>query len=122
MPRKLKNIWRNRRWQGFHEYVDDPRTRLFAALACSQRIEILKLLREGEKCTCDIAPRLRIDISVVSRHLAILKSLGLVESWKEGVNNYYAVVDERIFDILAAASNILKDMAERQRELFDKLR
>ncbi len=73
--------------------MDDPRARLFAALACNQRIEIIKPLREGEKCTCDIAPRLRVDISVVSRHLAVLKSLGLVESWKEGVNNYYAVVD-----------------------------
>lgn len=121
MPRKLKKMWGRRSRGGFQGYMGDPRTRLFAALACDQRIEILKLLRGGEKCTCDLAPKLRVDLSVVSRHLSILKSLGLVVSRKEGVNNYYSIVDERIFSILDTASKILKDMAERQRDIFAKL-
>ena len=122
MPRNSKKIWKKGRLGGYQGYyAEDPRTRFFASLACDQRIEILKLLRDGEKCTCDLVPKLRVDISVVSRHLAILKSMGLVISWKKGVNNYYSVADKRIFDILDTASKIMKDTAERQRNIFTKL-
>lgn len=107
-------------WRKFQKYVEDPRTRLFAALACDQRIAILKLLREGEKCTCDLAPKLRVDISVVSRHLAILRSVGLIVSRKEGVNKYYSVADERIFSILDTALEVLKESAERHRSIFSR--
>ncbi len=120
MSPKPGKLWRVRGWGKFQKYMEDPRTRLFAALACDQRIAILKLLREGEKCTCDLAPKLRVDISVVSRHLAILKSVGLIISRKEGVNKYYSVADERIFSILDAALEVLKETAERHRYIFTR--
>ncbi len=120
MPRKLGRGWKQARGR-LYESIEDPRSRLFAALACDQRIEILKLLRDGEKCTCDMAPHLRVDISVVSRHLTVLKSLGLIVSRKEGVSNYYSVEDQRIFNILDTALEILKDMTERHRDIFSRL-
>ena len=103
------------------ECLEDPRIQLFAALACDARVEILKLLRKEEKCTCDLASRIQVDGSVVSRHLTILRSVGLIARRKEGVSNYYSIVDERIFGILDTASDILREMIERQQELFTQL-
>jgi len=114
-------MWKKGGWGISNGYMEDPRTRFFAALACDQRIEIIKLLREGERCTTELAPKLRVDISVVSRHLAILKHLGILVNRKEGVNNYYSVTDERIFKILDTASKILKDISERQSNIVANL-
>ncbi len=94
-----------------NQYLDDPRIGLFAALACGQRLEILRLLQNSEKCVSEITPELGIDISVVSRHLQVLKNAGLIRSRKEGTNSYYSVADKRIFSILEDAISILRDRA-----------
>jgi len=102
-------------------FSTDPRTRIFSALACDHRIEILKLLRSGEKSTFDIAPQLNVDISVVSRHLAVLRNAGIINYRKEGLQNYYSIADQRIFDLLDICKDILKDMADKQRERYSVL-
>ncbi len=121
MVPKLGKLFGGGGWGRFQGYVEDPRIHLFAALACNQRIAILKLLREGEKCTCELVPKLRVDISVVSRHLAILKGVGLIVSRKEGVSKYYSVADKRIFNLLDTALDILRGRAERDREIFSQV-
>lgn len=55
------------------------------ALAHPARVEILRLLEEGERCGCEFVPLLGLDPSVVSRHLAILSRAGLVVSRRDGV-------------------------------------
>ena len=106
MPRKKSRFCRR-----FSQYLDDPRIGLFGALACGQRLEILRLLKDTEKCVSDITPKLGIDISVVSRHLQVLKNAGLIKSRREGTNSYYSVTDKRIFSVLDEASSILRDCA-----------
>ena len=106
MPRKKSSFCRR-----LSQYLDDPMIGLFGALACGQRLEILRLLKDTEKCVSDITPKLGIDISVVSRHLQVLKNAGLIKSRREGTNSYYSVTDKRIFSVLDEASSILRDRA-----------
>jgi len=107
--------------KAFGYFGSDPRTQIFSALACGHRVEIIKLLRDGEKSTVEIAPLLNIDISVLSRHLAVLRNCGLVKCRKDGVQNFYRVTDTTLFDLLDTARDMLRTRAEANRQLFEDL-
>ena len=66
------------------------------ALASPVRVRILKVLEEGERCGCELVPLLELDPSVVSRHLAILFRVGLVESRREGVRILWRLASPEI--------------------------
>lgn len=60
--------------------------RLFKALGDSTRVALLARLAEaGRACTVgEMAREATIDVSVVSRHLAILREAGVIECLKRG--------------------------------------
>lgn len=64
--------------------------------ACSDptRFRILNLLRRGELCVCDLMDVLALPQSKVSRHLAYLKRVALVQGRKEGLWMHYCLSSE----------------------------
>ena len=81
---------------------------LCKAIAHPTRIEILYLLRGGERCVCEIFPALDIEQPNVSRHLSVLKKEGILSSRKEGLKVIYRVNDQRIFELLDLVTDMLK--------------
>jgi DNA-binding transcriptional ArsR family regulator len=75
---------------------------VFHALADPIRLEILSYLRDGEKCVCEIVPHLDLIQPLVSRHLKILKDVGIVRFRKDGTKRMYSVVDSRIHSVVDA--------------------
>jgi len=69
------------------------------ALSHPTRLQILELLRSGERCVCEIFPELKIEQSSASRHLALLKKEGLLRSRKEGLKVIYWVTDPQVYEI-----------------------
>ena len=63
--------------------------KVFTALSDKTRLRILNLLSEGELCVCDIIKVLKEPQSKVSRHLAYLRGVGLVQGRKEGLWMHY---------------------------------
>jgi len=96
----------------------DPRSRLFMALASDQRLKILELLQQGEKSSADIIEALNLDPSVVSRHLMMLRNLGLVQARKEGVSMYFSIADERVLQLIELATQIIKEWLDQHRQFF----
>jgi len=117
MPKRLKKTFKEKLFREPH----DPRKSLLSALASASRIEILKLLQEGEKRVGELVSRLNLDQSVVSRHLAILRDAGLVVSRREGLNVYCGIADKRVFEILDLVSEILKSSWEKKRKTLESL-
>ena len=70
------------------------------ALADPIRLEILAYLKDGERCVCEIVPHLGLVQPLVSRHLKILKDAGIVRFRKDGAKRMYAIVDQRIFNLI----------------------
>lgn len=66
-------------------------TDIFKALAHQTRLQILCLLFDGEVCVCKIMAILNLPQSTASRHLAILKSAGLVEDRRDGTWSHYSL-------------------------------
>ncbi len=79
-----------------------------------KRLRILETLREGEMCVSDICEETGFPQPTVSSHLNKLKNHGVVKSEKEGLNTYYRVPDERIFEAIDAINEVLIDHLENQ--------
>ncbi len=62
------------------------------ALGHPARVELLRLLADGERCGCEFVPSLNLDPSVVSRHLAVLSRAGLIVSRRDGVRIMWRLV------------------------------
>lgn len=56
---------------------------VFKGFADPTRIRILSVLAAGELCVCDIVEILELPQPAVSRHLAYLRRMGLVEAERE---------------------------------------
>jgi ArsR family transcriptional regulator len=67
------------------------KARLFHALSDETRLRVLDLLKEGERCVCDLSLTLGAQQSRLSFHLRTLKEAGLVSDRREGRWIYYAV-------------------------------
>ena len=65
------------------------RAAIFKALGHPARLRIVEELRAGERCVCDLVDVSEGGWSTVSRHLSVLKSAGVVEDDKRGLQVYY---------------------------------
>ncbi len=75
---------------------------VFHALSDPIRLEIIAYLKDGEKCVCEIVPHLNLIQPLVSRHLRILKDVGMIRCRKDGTKRMYAIVDNKIYDVINA--------------------
>ena len=68
------------------------------ALAEPNRLAILSFLKKGEKCACEIHPKLKLPQNLSSHHLKVLKDLKLLKSRREGVKILYSRNEKVIND------------------------
>jgi ArsR family transcriptional regulator len=66
---------------------------VFKALSDPTRLRIVGLLLTGEVCVCHIHEALRISQPKASRHLAYLRSAGLVDARRDGLWMHYKLAD-----------------------------
>ena len=77
---------------------------LFSALSDETRLRIIILLSERELCVCQIEEALNLSQVKVSRHLTVLRYLGLVKNRHEGIWVYYSLaqpknkIEEGVFE------------------------
>jgi ArsR family transcriptional regulator len=65
--------------------------RVFKAFCDIHRLQILELLRSGERCACKLLEALDIGQSSLSYHMKILVESGIVESRQEGKWMHYKI-------------------------------
>ncbi len=100
------------------ERVLELKAEILKALAQPTRLKILELLRNGEKCICEIVPALNGEQSNISRHISLMQKSNLVITRKDGVRVMVKVKDTKIFDILDKVSAILKSQMSEQNRLI----
>ena len=59
------------------------------AISEPNRLAILKFLKKGEVCACEIHPEIKLTQNLSSHHLKVLKDIGLLNSRREGVKILY---------------------------------
>lgn len=69
--------------------------RLFKALAHETRLRIMTLLAVRPLCVCHLEAALELPQVAVSRHLSVLRAVGLVECRREGLWVHYQLPQPR---------------------------
>ena len=87
--------------------------RLFHALSDETRLCLLAMLRDGERCVCDLSGALGSGQSRLSFHLKTLKDAGLVQDRKEGRWSYYSLVPEALEGLDEAVTSLSPTHAVR---------
>lgn len=63
------------------------------AVADPSRVRILKLLEHGELCVCQITAALDLATATISKHLSLLRTVGLTQQRRDGKWVYYRLAD-----------------------------
>ena len=87
----------------------EEQAKLVSVLLEPQRIKVLRLLRGGELCVCEIERSLGIPQNLVSHHLRVLREAGLVVARKEGQFVHYSRVEVRIHELTMALDKLLSN-------------
>ena len=76
--------------------VSKETARVFKAFCDENRLQILELLRGGEKCACRLLEEMSISQPTLSHHMKILCDSGIVVGRKEGKWMHYRISSEGV--------------------------
>ena len=80
--------------------VDNKRmAAMFKAFADENRIQILELLRDGERCACRLLEEMNITQPTLSHHMKILCDSGIVVGRKDGKWMHYSISEDGMRDV-----------------------
>jgi ArsR family transcriptional regulator len=94
---------------------------LLKALSHPGRLKIIEHLKNGEKSVTELVKALEMEQSSLSKHLSILRQVGILHSRQEKVTVYYAVRDKGIYDILKPLTLFLKKKFAESQKVLDHL-
>ena len=97
--------------------IDRLHAQVCNGLADPNRILILYTVADNEYNVSDLAKRVELPQSTVSRHLKILRDRGMVTSQRSGQSVFYSLTDDRIIQALDLLRAMLASSLESQGEL-----
>jgi len=83
--------------------------RILKALANESRLMIVDRLSQGECSAGELTKLVGSDQTTVSKHLAILRSHGIVEDRREASNVIYTLLTPCVTSFFACATQVLKE-------------
>jgi ArsR family transcriptional regulator len=88
----------------------------FRVLSEPMRLGILHVLGDGEMTVTQLIEALDAGQSNVSKHLGVLLDAGVVARRKEGLNAYYSIADESIFQLCELVCSSIDERLAAQRK------
>ncbi len=86
------------------QLIQNPRydnlSNFLNALANKKRLIIINILKEKDRCVCELEAVLDESQPSISHHLKTLENAGLVRGWKKGKFTHYDIVKEQISSYL----------------------
>jgi ArsR family transcriptional regulator len=95
---------------------------LFKTLGHPVRIKILQMLRNEERCVCEIMEAIDIEQSNLSQHLGVLKKQGLIDSRKDGQRVIYWITYPSVKKLIEAAEQTLSEQIGHSQSLLKFLK
>ena len=90
---------------------------LCQTLASPIRLELLSLLRDGDKRVNELAELTELNQANVSQHLSLLRSKGIVIARREGTNIYYRIANPKIIRACDLIRQVLIEQAAEHAEV-----
>lgn len=83
------------------------RARILKALAHPSRLQMVEELSQGERCVCELQKIVKSDISTVSKHLSVLRNVGLVDDEKRGLQVFYSLVSPCVMKFFSCVEEVI---------------
>ena len=84
------------------------------AMGNATRLQILHILRERPMTVSEIIEELNKNQSNISRQLAVLRSVGVVSSDRNGTKMRYRITDEKVGKVCDLVQKVLLEQTQRQ--------
>ncbi len=88
----------------------EARAKVMKALAHPSRLFIVDELSRGERCVCELTEMIGADVSTVSKHLALLKTAGVVLDERRGQQVFYRLRVPCILNFFGCVEAVLDEM------------
>lgn len=92
----------------------------FKALADESRLRLLLRLRDSQCNVSTLSQELQMSQASTSKHLAVLRQVGLIEVTRRGTQAIYRIHDESVFEMCEIVCDGVLRRIERQRSMFDE--
>jgi ArsR family transcriptional regulator len=79
----------------------------YKAIAEPTILENIEVLKEGERCQCEIHPELEKSQSTISQHLKILIECGILEMRRDGQKKMYSIKESDVLKMIALSDMII---------------
>ena len=93
------------------------RAEIIKAMGHPTRLFIIEELAKGERCVADLTQMVGSDTSTVSKHLSIMKGVGILKSEKRGAQVYYALRVPCVLNFFGCIEAVIKSSAEERMKL-----
>lgn len=87
-----------------------------------KRLEIIDLLREGEKSVNELSGLMEILQANLSQHLSLMRHRGILETRREGVNIYYSIANPKVIKAFEIMREVLLEQLSRHENMFKKIK
>ena len=84
----------------------------FKAFSEPMRLKLVYALMDGEKTVSELVEETRGLQANVSKHLRMLLEAGIVERRKQGLNSYYNIASESVFELCDLMCNSIQERLE----------
>jgi ArsR family transcriptional regulator len=84
------------------------RARILKALGHPTRLLIIDELSNGERCVSDLKEMIGNDTSTVSKHLSILKDVGIIQDDKRGLQVFYSLRVPCVMNFFSCVEAVIK--------------
>lgn len=91
-------------------------------LANPVRLEIIDILKGGEKSVTELVVATELTKSNISQHLSLLKSSGVVLTRRNGQNIYYSISNKKIIDACSLMKEVLTEKLESQQSIIEQIK
>jgi len=87
----------------------EKRAEFFKALGHPSRLAMVIALGDGERCVCELQALVGSDMSTISKHLSVLRHVGIVEAEKRGLQVFYSLNIPCTVDFVACVDRVLEE-------------
>ncbi len=92
----------------------EARAQILKVLAHPTRLFLVDVLSRGERCVCELTALVGADMSTVSKHLAMLRSAGILAAEKRGMQVFYRLRMPGVLRCSEYAGEVMVRSAEEQ--------
>lgn len=101
--------------------IFDLQAELCNAMGHPLRVQIVHLLHGGPRRVSNIAEKLNTSQATISRHLAILRNVGILSSQRQGTDMIYQISNPKITEICESMRKVLSERESQRSEIFQNI-